>query len=315
MENNMTAYSWMMAGGVAGCAALAYSGARKRPGASAGKAAALTALEILLGFVFAALCAAAALLLIRFRNVEAVGFEKFFSGLTLEDVPFFGAVAGFTLGVYLAGKCMKLPGTDTLNRFAAAGAFLIAAARFAEGFLGLFGTGELPEDTVLPFPLAVAIDFSGDGSYVEYYLAVFMFEGIAALAAMVFALRKNAEPDTFLRTLFIICLTQVFFESLRTTSIAWLFVKVEQLACFLYVEAVLLRYGLKGKGQKNRFLPAIAGLVVCGLIVAEEFALDKTNLPHWLIYTCMAAELALLGYLEHKAHLRMVAAAGEKSAA
>lgn len=308
MESNMTAYAWTMGGGLLGCAALAYAGARKRPGASVGSAAALTVLEILLGILFAGITAVAAILLIRFRNAAAVGIGSFIAGLTIEDLPFFGGVAGFTLGVYLAGKCLRLPGADTLNRFAAAGAFLIAAARFAEGFLGLFGTGELPEETALPFPLAVAIDFSGDGSYVEYYLAVFVFEGIAALAAMVFALRKKAEPDTFLRTLFIICLTQVFFESLRTTSIAWLFVKVEQLACFLYVEAVLFCYGLKLKGQKGRFAPAVAGLIVCAAIVAEEFALDKTDLPHWLIYTCMALELVFLGYLEHRAHLRLAAA-------
>jgi hypothetical protein len=308
MENNTTAYSLMMAGGLLGCGLLAYAGARERPGASSGKAAALAVLEILLGVLCAAVCAMAAILLIRFQTAAAMGIGNFIAGLTLEDLPFFGAVGGFTLGVYLAGKCMKLPGADTLNRFAAAGAFLIAMARFAEGFLGLFGTGELPEETVLPFPLAVAIDFSGDGSYVEYYLAVFMFEGIAALAAMVFALRKKAAPDTFIRTLFYICLAQVFFESLRTTSIAWLFVKVEQLACFLYAEAVLVWYGERGKGLKNRFLPAAAGLAVCALIVAEEFALDKTDLPHWLIYICMGLELVLLGVLEHRAHQRLTAA-------
>lgn len=63
---------------------------------------------------------------------------------------------------------------------------------------------------------------------------------------------------------------------------------------------------MRRKGQKNRFLPAIIGLVVCGLIIAEEFALDKTEIPNLLIYACMLAGLVVLGIVEHRAHRRCI---------
>ena len=71
----------------------------------------------------------------------------------------------------------------------------------------------------------------------------------------------------------------------------------------LYAEAVLFVYGLRRKGAPRRFLPALLGLAACVLIIAEEFALDKTDLPNLLIYACMALELAVLGFAEHRTHL------------
>ena len=68
----------------------------------------------------------------------------------------------------------------------------------------------------------------------------------------------------------------------------------------LYIEAIYLLYAVwAGKGTKNRFLPAIVGLVCAGVFVGLEFALDKTNLPHVLTYSVMIAGLIVLGYMEH----------------
>lgn len=301
--DNLPAYYWMMSIGLLGSGLIAYAWSARK----LNRAALLAVLEACFGAVCAFAGSVIAIVLIRLPIVFAQGLGRFLGSLDIQNVSFFGGVAGFILGVFLAARATGNPAAKTLNLFAPAGAFLLAVARFAEYFLMFLGVGNLAEETVLPFPLAVSFDFSGDGSFVEYYLAVFMFEGVAALAAMVFAFRRSEEKDCFLRTLFYICLAQVILESLRASSITWLFVRVEQLICFLYVEFILFFwYGMRRKGQKNRFLPAIIGLVVCGLIIAEEFALDKTEIPNLLIYACMLAGLVVLGIVEHRAHRRCI---------
>lgn len=302
--DNLPAYYWMMGIGLLGSGLIAYAWSARK----LNRAALLALLEACFGAVCAFAGSVIAIVLIRLPIVFAQGLGRFLGGLDLQNVSFFGGVAGFILGVFLAAKATGNPAAKTLNLFAPAGAFLLAVARFAEYFLMFLGVGNLAEDVVLPFPLAVSFDFSGDGSFVEYYLAVFMFEGVAALGAMVFAFRRSEEKDGFIRTLFYICLAQVILESLRASSITWLFVRVEQLVCFVYVEFILFWYGLRCKGQKKRFLPAVIGLVVCGLIIAEEFGLDKTEIPNLLIYACMLAELVVLGIVEHRAHRRCIEA-------
>ena len=120
---------------------------------------------------------------------------------------------------------------------------------------------------------------------------------------IVFLVSLNKFKDKrFLRTLFYLCLPQIIFESLRNYNrLTWTqFVRVEQLMCMLYIEAMLLLYGVwAGKGTRNRFLPAIVGLVCAGVFVGVEFALDKTNLSHAVTYAVMIAGLIILGWMEH----------------
>jgi hypothetical protein len=137
-----------------------------------------------------------------------------------------------------------------------------------------------------------------------------MFEGLFSLVAMVLSLYHKDEHDRFLRTLFYLCLPQIFCESLRAMSIKWLFVRSEQLFCFLFCEGVLIWYGIRKKGNVSflqRFGAALVGLVVCGLIIAAEFALDGKILingemiPKWITYGVFLAGLGAMAVAEHKA--------------
>ena len=128
-----------------------------------------------------------------------------------------------------------------------------------------------------------------------------------ALAAMVFSLLHAKDRDCWIRTLFYLCLPQILCESLRVQTISWLFIKAEQLVCFLVCEGVLVWYALRKNPRAFRsWIPALCGLAVCGLLIAIEFALDGKSriggegLPHWLLYTLMVAGLAVLAIAEHK---------------
>ena len=85
-----------------------------------------------------------------------------------------------------------MPG-KALNAFAASGALLAALARFAEYWLGSLGAGDYLEEA-LPFPFAVSEVWNPD--FPEYYLAVFMLEGLLSLRVALFALRNREDSLT-----------------------------------------------------------------------------------------------------------------------
>ncbi|MBR3108994.1 MAG: prolipoprotein diacylglyceryl transferase [Clostridia bacterium] len=260
----------------------------------------LAALTFMFGAVLGAVCARLTYCLICIQDVLLDGIEETLLSDSMECMSFFGGVVGVIFGAVLAAKCTGNKPMAALNAYAPAGALMAAMARFAEYFLGTICVGRMIEDEAFQFfPLAQGVDYGYD--YTEWYLAVFMLAGIAYFIVFLVSLNKFKDRR-FLRTLFYICLPQIILESLRNYNrLTWTqFVRVEQLACMLYIEAIFLLYAVwAGKGTKNRFLPAIVGLVCAGVFIGVEFALDKTNLPHVLTYAVMVAGLVVLGFMEH----------------
>ena len=303
MEINLTAYLLFMGCSVAACILWFFLCSRKRM--PTGKAAALSLLTLILGILLGVAGARLVWFLCRINTQPALFSLKY------DELSYYGGVAGVTLAVWLSAKILGLNGRETLNSFAPMGAFMAAMVRFAEGFLAMekvmLGVGAWMEEGIF-FP--VTVEFVYDESYSEFYLAVFMFEGLFSLVAMVLSLYHKDEHDRFLRTLFYLCLPQIFCESLRAMSIKWLFVRSEQLFCFLFCEGMLIWYGIRKKGNVSflqRFGAALVGLVVCGLIIAAEFALDGKILingemiPKWITYGVFLAGLGAMAVAEHKA--------------
>ena len=231
--------------------------------------------------------------------------------LNYDELSYYGGMAGVILGVFLAAKIGGLGGRKVLNVFAPMGAMLAVAVRFAEYFLAEYGCGAYMEQGLF-FPLTV--EFRYDESFAEYYQAVFMLEDFFALAAMVFALVRKGDTYRWVRTVFYLCLPQILCESLRLNSIAWRFVKAEQLFCFLLCEGVLAWYALKAEKKGfSAWVPALTGLLVCGLVIVAEFAKDGKIMIHekmisqWIIYGAVAAGLALMAVMEHRGYRRLSA--------
>ena len=271
----------------------------------AGRAAALSGLTLVLGILLGIAGARLVWFLCRINTHPALFSLKY------DELSYYGGVAGVTLAVWLSAKILGLGGRETLNRFAPMGAFMAAMVLFAEGFLAMekvmLGVGAWMEEGIF-FP--VTVEFVYDESYSEFYLAVFMFEGLFSLVAMVLSLYHKNDRDRFLRTMYYLCLPQIFCESLRAMSIKWLFVRSEQLFCYLFCEGVLVWHGFRKKGNCSflrRFSPALVGLLVCGLVIIAEFALDGKILingemiPKWVTYGFVLAGLAAMAIAEHKA--------------
>ena len=225
--------------------------------------------------------------------------------LKVTELSYYGGMAGVMLAVLLSAAALGRKPREILNAFAPMGAFLAAMFRFAEGFLGSFGYGTDLESGLF-FPLTVEIP---DEFFPEYYLAVFMMEGFFSLIAMALSLARGKERDRWIRTLFYLCLPQILLESLRTDAINYLFIHLEQLVCYLFVEGVLIWYAFRlGRKQFSSWIPALTGLGLCALVVAAEFLVDGkwiiggSYVPQWITYSVMAAGLAAVAVTEHRAN-------------
>ena len=142
-----------------------------------------------------------------------------------------------------------------------------------------------------------------------------MFSGIFCLIAMFLSLVHGKEENRLVRTVFYLCLPQILFECMRMQAIKWLFVPLEQLVCFLFCEGVLAAYAFRARPKHLRsWLPAITGLLVCGVIIVCEFALDgkitlgEEFIPQWITYGVMALALAAMAVAEHRGNRRIQSA-------
>lgn len=308
MQVNIQAWLIFTAGSALFCCLLLFISCAISKAVSLRKSAAFSLLSLLFGILFGFLSAKLLYMLLRW-SVQLK--EGFFSVNPLE-MSYYGGFAGICLGIILAAKCTQLPILKALNHFAFAGAVFAALLRFAEYWLGYVGTGGLEnvfagdiEGILLPFPFAMTEVFSED--YAECYLAIFMLECFLSLRVAVFALQKRKDSFRFFRTLFYLCLFQILCESMRDISLRWLFVRYEQLICYLVAEAILVWYGiLSAKEKKWNFSAAIIGLIVCGLTIAEEFMMDGKvfadwGLPRVAVYIFMALGLAEMMIAEHSA--------------
>ena len=127
--------------------------------------------------------------------------------------------------------------------------------------------------------------------------------------AAAIALFRRYEKYRWLRTLFYLCLPQILCESLRSTSIAWLFVRAEMWFCYLLCEGVLIWYAFRaGRKQLKSWVPAIVGLVACGIVITAQFAIDgkitvgNSAIPQWISYAVEIAALAAVAVAEHKGY-------------
>ncbi len=289
----MLTYSIWLGGSILLCAVLAGLMLRckhaRRPWQTAG-------LLLLCGTLLGVVCSKLFFYLAKIDFMIADGWLESLFDTTITQWSFFGAAIGAVLGTVLVAKIMKCSGSFLLNTMAPAGALMVALARFGCFFLQdqMVGLGKYVESPMLCFfPISVINEWG------EHYLAVFLLEGIVALTVALvsyFCFRK--KEYCFLRTVFYLCLPQIFCESLHNASIRWLFVRVEQLTSILLVGVVLFIYILQLKQKRGARMPIAAWLTAVVLGVACEFALDKTVLPIPLIYGVMILGLVFVAIAE-----------------
>lgn len=287
----MHIYWWILLAGSFVCCAL-YGWRMKKMT----QAAITWPLLVVLGFV----CAKVFYVLLRFQvTFPNYGMGAFLRLSRFDEYSFFGGCVGVCFAAALGAKLSGQQALRSLDVFAPFGCLLVALARVGEYELGMLGVGKyLPEDSPLCFfPVAVINEWE------EWFTAVFMLEAFFALvlAIIVFCVKnKSKQGFTFRRTLFYLAMPQVLCESFRAQSMKWGFVRIEQLLCVVLMVALVAVSSFSRKeltiGKKLRPIGFLFLFVL--VLIGVEFALDKTNWPHWFCYLLMAAALVGMSVVE-----------------
>lgn len=206
-----------------------------------------------------------------------------------------GAILGFLLAGFLTSRLTGISAKNLLDILAPAGMLLVALGRFCEGLTGQ-GFGEETPLGLHFFPFSVVNEFG------EWRWAVFMLEGLAALLFLLIVLRdKDFYPGGRIRhALIFLCAFQILFESFREDEfLRWGFVRAGQLLPAIFLFLLLLTALKKGGGgwRAPSYL-LLMGFVLCtSLIIALEFALDKTTIPSLVLYGVMFLACLCLYYI------------------
>lgn len=223
----------------------------------------------------------------------------------------YGAMAGIALAALLSARWTKGNARAVLDAALPSGALFLALCRFSEFFDGQ-GYGMQVDETpgLCFFPL------SFQNEYGEWYLAIFLFEGLFALGLCLWAMiDKKERPEGKKTVVFLIlyAASQTLFETLRRDQvIKWGFIRVSQLISVLLLAAILLIGQVISHKDKSfwRTLGAwLVFIVLTGACVGLEFTVDKPipigdkllYLPYWLTYLLIGLCAAGMGVLAHRA--------------
>ena len=220
-----------------------------------------------------------------------------------------GAVGGAALALWIAAKTKKQPAAPLLDAAAISGALIIGLMRFAEYFSGEGRGFYLENEDFCFFPVAV---FRAD--YEEWHLAVFLWEGFAALIILDVLLRKKRKPGHTARLFLILySASQILMESLRQdNTLRWLFVRVSQLTAALVIAGLLIAAVIRWSKHPARRKMSGLQLALCwavvllgaGVCIAMEFSVEGKifiTLPIWAAYVIMAIACVCIGTAAYRA--------------
>ena len=229
-----------------------------------------------------------------------------------------GVLVGCILAAPLAAKICGGKAANDLDSFVFPGLALFTLERLLEPLAG-HGYGVYLYDS----PMA-AFPFALETYMEEYALAVCFLEAALALLLIVALLslqKKCSKSGTlFLCGLTLFCASQIMPESLRHDDVLFIFIfaRVTQIGYALMLAramiAALIPAVKKGLPKKNAVIDFLLLLLGAGVCIGAEFALDKTNLSHGLIYTVMIAALAFMAALILRAIFRMSGSSQRKDA-
>lgn len=178
-----------------------------------------------------------------------------------------------------------------LDAAAVPGLLLFAAIRLIEPLSGQ-GYGMVVEKSALKWaPLSI------DSGWETWSLSICFVEAVLLLisAVLVKLIPVKRAGDRAMLALALIAGLQIVPETLRQDDVLWIliFAPLTQIGYAVLLFGVLAA-ALRGFPRKTAFLEL--GLLLAGiaLLIGAEFALDKSDWPHSLIYTAMIAVSAAI---------------------
>ena len=265
---------------------------------------------LILGTALGLLCARAYYVLARFALFNEIGWNNFFA--TGEEslkswgaaggAAFWGAVGGVCLGALISAKGTGEKASALLDALAPSAALAIGISRFGEYSIGEGIGPDVEAEGLCFFPMAVVNEWE------EWKFAVFMLEGIAALAIFLLLMTRGRKlRDGYRARMFLILYStaQILLEALRRDNfLRWLFVRVSQVASAVVLLGLIVFAVLRWTRIPRTERMPVKKLVLCcalfaamiGAIVALEFAVDKSPyISMGAAYLLEAACCAVIG--------------------
>ena len=229
---------------------------------------------------------------------RSLGLRPFFE-LNVGSLSVIGVIGGVLLAALILGKAMKKSAGAVLDAASVPGLFLFFLLRLVEPLSGQ-GFGPLMENPVLCWvPLGMQNGW-GDWSLSVCFMEAVILLSLCAAAAI---MKPRREGTLALCVLFLLAVCQVVPESLRRDNVLriFIFARVTQIGYAVILFCCALAAWLRGRkrGLPRRTIFIEAGLVLLGivLLIAGEFALDKTSWPDGAIYAVMLLILSLMAVL------------------
>lgn len=179
---------------------------------------------------------------------------------------------GAGIGWLIAVKCIcGKEFIQTAGLLAPAAALMIALARFCEGLAGMGYSFDLENEALGFFPLAVY-----DADYEVWFIALFVFEGLYALALAYRLYQKRRDGDGLAVLLFFYAMAQAWFESMRRDDyMRFGFVRANQLFSVLIAGGVLLYWLIAARRGAPYVVTRFAAYIAClGVIMLMEFQVE-----------------------------------------
>lgn len=225
---------------------------------------------------------------------------------------FIGGMMGVILGLVIMALFFRTEVLAVLDVAAAPLCLTVCIARLGEYFVENIGWGVALEGDGWYFRFPFAVELVWDDYFEEWsgYAAVFMLEAALALIAFFLVLkicekRHWMTGSVFYRSLCLLAIPQILSEQLRSMTMAWGFVRVEQIMCAIIAAVILTIDCAKWRAKVpviKRWWP-MAVLVLCVVaVICAEFALDgkyftMTTQTSYIVFC--AALCVMLGMTEY----------------
>jgi len=259
-----------------------------------GTASLLTVMSI----VFGVICSRLVFCLVTLVVSRGFPFRAWYS-ITSGGWSLFGMICGVLLAAKISSAISKEKSNMLLDIVCCALPLTIAAERFAERLFEGFNVSRvLPENA---FPRGTFLSVTYSLSTESAYMATYLLDALSAVIlfmALVFLLsrQEREEGDIWILFLMLCGGGGVLMESLRyDTYLEFSFVRIQQVMAAIMLIAGVVLSGIRNKGAHRGFFRAAIvslplSIAICGGI---EFALDRTEINHYLLYAVMFIALAL----------------------
>lgn len=208
-----------------------------------------------------------------------------------------GVLFGGFMGAAIAEKLLHIKAFRVMDIFAPAALGFVFFARLGEMTVPDFG---ISRSLVYEFSTKLPIAINGE---YDSCFATYILEALAAVILLGILLRdvkkQQKEGNTFVLFLLLFGASQIILESLRyDRHISYSFIRIQQVMAILYLTGGLLMAAKRaGHGKGKIWLLLGMMVLISGIGIGLEFAIDRTEINRYLLYFIYVLLVAFPVYL------------------